>query len=147
MSRLENALISPCLDESTDQTDTSQLLIFIRIVCEDFSIKEELLDFCSLHNTTKREDIFKAVKNSVKKIGDFDKCSSIVTDGAPAMIGKDNGLIGYLRKDKIMCTTFHCIIYKEVLCGKLIKKNNVFKLVIKIINMIRGGNRALLHRI
>jgi hypothetical protein len=33
------------LDESTDIRDTAQLLVFIRMVFEDFRVKEELLFF------------------------------------------------------------------------------------------------------
>lgn len=40
------------LDESTDITDTAQLLIFIRMVFEDFSTKEELLSMISLKGKT-----------------------------------------------------------------------------------------------
>lgn len=137
---------SLCLDESTDQTDVSQLLIFVRVTEEDFSTKEELLDLCSLHGTTKGCDIYDAVKKSVDKIGGFDKCSAIVTDGAPAMTGKRNGFVGLLRESGVNCPTFHCIIHQEALCGKSVKQNEVMKTVIKVINLIRGGNRALVHR-
>jgi hypothetical protein len=41
---------SLCLDETTDQTDVTQLLIFVHIVQSDFSTQEELL--CSLKQTT-----------------------------------------------------------------------------------------------
>ncbi|XP_076315106.1 protein FAM200A-like [Tachypleus tridentatus] len=78
-----------CLDESTDQADVSQLLIFLHIIHEDFSTKEELLNVCDLCSTTKGKDIFEAVKNSVDKIGGFNKCSAIVTDGAPVMTGRN----------------------------------------------------------
>lgn len=146
VERSNNYYFSLCLDESTDQTDVSQLLIFIRITQEDFSTNEELLEICALHGTTKGKDIYDAVKNSVDKFGDFYKCSSIVTDGAPAMVGKKSGFVGLLRENGVTCPTIHCVIHQEALCGKSIKQNQVFKLVVKVINMIRGGNRALLHR-
>lgn len=40
--------ISLQLDESTDVSDTAQLLIFIRMLMDDFSVKEELLCLISL---------------------------------------------------------------------------------------------------
>ena len=49
---------SLCLDESTDNRHTSQLSIFARIVQNDFSYVEELLDFVPLHHTTTGLDIF-----------------------------------------------------------------------------------------
>lgn len=141
-----SSYFSLCIDESTDQSDVSQLLIFIRIVQDDFSVQEELLTMCSLHDTTKGNDIFKAVKEAVSKIGGFEKCSAIVTDGAPAMVGTKTGLIGRLREDGVSCPALHCIIHQHVLCGKSVKQNDVLKKVVKVINMIRGGNRSLLHR-
>lgn len=142
----KSTYFSLCLDESTDQTDVSQLLIFIRLTQEDFSTKEELLEMCPMTETTKGKDIYEAVKKAVNKIGGFDKCSTIVTDGAPAMVGEKSGLVGLLRENGVTCPAIHCIIHQGALCGKSVKQNQVFKLVIKVINMIRGGNRALLHR-
>ncbi|XP_011172686.3 general transcription factor II-I repeat domain-containing protein 2-like [Solenopsis invicta] len=82
------AFFSLCLDESTDIRHVSQLSIFARIVQNDFSHVEELLDFVPLHNRTTGRDIFNAVNKTLQKFGiDFSKCSAIVTDGAKAMIG------------------------------------------------------------
>lgn len=137
---------SLCLDESTDQSDVAQLLIFVRTVSKDFSIKEELFDMCSLHGTTKGQDIYNAVKTSVDRIGGLSQCSVIVTDGAPVMLGKNIGLKGLLQKNGVTCPMIHCLIHQGALCGNSMKQDNIFKLVVKIINMIRGGNNALLHR-
>jgi hypothetical protein len=57
-----------CLDESADQTDTSQLLIFIRATQSDFPAKEELLELCSLHGNTKGTDVYEPVKKAVKNL-------------------------------------------------------------------------------
>ncbi len=40
------------LDESTDQTDTAQLAIFIRGINDQFEVMEELLSFCQMHGRT-----------------------------------------------------------------------------------------------
>lgn len=72
---------SICLDESTDQTDISQLIIIIRCISKDFTITEEMLDLVPLHGTTKGSDIFEAVNKTVMEYGGFSKCSCIVTDG------------------------------------------------------------------
>lgn len=137
---------SLCVDESIDQSDVSQLLIFIRMTYEDFSSKEELLNVCSLHGSTKGRDIYEALKNSVDRFGGFEKCSSIITDGAPAMVGEKSGLIGLLREDGMNFPAFHCIIHQQALCGKSLKQDETLQKIVKTINMIRGGNRALLHR-
>ncbi|XP_025202909.1 general transcription factor II-I repeat domain-containing protein 2B-like [Melanaphis sacchari] len=142
----KSSYFSLCLDESTDQSDVSQLLIFVRTTFEDFTSKEELFDICPLYGTTKGKDVYEALKKTVDRIGGFNKCSAIATDGAPSMTGKKTGLLGLLRENGVTCPTIHCIIHQGALCGKSVKQDQVFQTVIKIINMIRGGNRSLLHR-
>jgi hypothetical protein len=87
----KSVYFSLCLDDSTDQTDVSQLLIFVRAIQSDTSTHEEVLNLVSLQGTTKRSDISEAVRNCVDKYGGFNKCSSIVTDGAKAMVGEQKG--------------------------------------------------------
>ena len=70
---------SLALDESTDITDTCQLLIFIKVVRKDFTALEELLKVCSLHGTTKGEDIFNAVQGAVEEYGVFEKLYGVCT--------------------------------------------------------------------
>ena len=113
---------SICLDESTDQADISQLLIFARTVQDDFGTNEELLDVHAMHGTTKGRDVHKATTASFEKAGGPEKCSVIVTDGAPAMLGKKTGLVGLLKADGVECPTLHCVIHQEALCGKSIKQ-------------------------
>jgi hypothetical protein len=100
------------LDDSTDQTDTSQLLIFVRAIQSDFSTHKEFPNLVSLHGTTKGSDIFEVEHNCVDSYGDFDKFSSIATDvsKAMAMVGEQKGFSGLLRKSGIKCPIFHCII-------------------------------------
>uniref|UniRef100_A0A672MHT6 DUF4371 domain-containing protein n=1 Tax=Sinocyclocheilus grahami TaxID=75366 RepID=A0A672MHT6_SINGR len=86
---IEHLYFSLVLDESTDVSDVSQLLIFFEVPLKgNFDIQEELLNIASLHGTTKGEDIFKADENTVHEYGCFAKLSAVVTDGAPAMQGK-----------------------------------------------------------
>jgi hypothetical protein len=97
------------LDDSTNQTHVSQLLIFAHAIQSDFSTHEELLNLFLLYGTTKGSDIFEAVRNCVDKYGGFDNCSSIVSDGAKAMAGDQKGFSGLLRKYGVICPIFHCI--------------------------------------
>ncbi|XP_056639733.1 SCAN domain-containing protein 3-like [Diorhabda sublineata] len=138
----KSSYFSLCLDESTDQSDVSQILIFVRTTFDDFTSKEELFDICRLCGTTRGKEIYEAVKKAVDRIGGFDKCSAIATDGAPSMTGKKTGLVGLLRENGVTCPAIHCIIHQGALCGKSVKQNQVFQTVSKIIN--RGGNRSLL---
>lgn len=138
---------SLCLDESTDIRHVSQLSIFIRIVQEDFSCIEEILDFVPLHGTTTGLDIFKALESTLNKFNcDFTKCSCIVTDGAKSMTGSKIGLFGQLRQRNLTFPLLHCAIHQEALCGKSVKLSNAIQTVTAIINTIKGGNKSLLHR-
>jgi hypothetical protein len=137
---------SLCSDDSTDQTGVNQLIIFVRSIQSDFSTHEELLNLVSLHGTKKGSDIFEAVRNCVDKFGGLDKCSLIVTDAAKAMVGEQKGFSGLLIKSVVKCPIFHCIIRQEALCGKSVQQRNCMKVVVKITNRIRGGNRSLFHR-
>ncbi|XP_059573054.1 general transcription factor II-I repeat domain-containing protein 2A-like [Alligator mississippiensis] len=133
------------LAEITDQTDTSQLLIFIRTVEEDFSVKEELLSLVSLHDTTKGTDIFEALQKSVSEYGGFEKCTCIATDGGRAVIGSEFGLSDLLKKSGVTCPMIHCVIHQESLCGKWVKQAEAMKVVVKVTSLICGGNKSLLN--
>jgi len=113
------SFFSLCLDESTDNRHVSQLSIFARIVQNDFSHIEELLDLVPLHNTTTGIDIFETVNLTLQKFDiDFLKCSAIVTNGAKAMIGSKNGFFGQLKQRSLKVPVIHCIKHQEALCGK-----------------------------
>jgi hypothetical protein len=49
-------------------------------------------------------------------------------------------------KERVKYVFLHCIIHQEALCGKIIKINQTMKVVVNIVNLIRGGNKAQRHR-
>ena len=63
-------------DESTDASDTAQLLIFLRGVDDDMKVTEELLDLQSLKGQTRGTDLFTAVTVTAVEV------CGIITDGA-----------------------------------------------------------------
>ena len=82
---------------------------------------------------------------------DLSKCVCLCTDGAANMAGNYNGVGAKLLRNKIkttypesIFTHFHCIIYQQNLCSKILKLNHVIKLVAKTVNYIRS--RAINHR-
>ena len=133
--------ISICLDESTDQKDMSQLIIFIRIVREDNSFIDEIMDLKPLKLTTKAIDIFNVLKESLADHEiSFGDITAITTDGAAAMTGSKSGLTALLKRENPLIKSFKCIIHQESLIAKLgissAKKfaDNVMKIVNKIVS-------------
>ena len=92
---------SLALDESTDISDTSQLLIFVRGVNGDFAITEELVEMRSMMSTTTGADIAAETIKGLENIGlggAWGKLSGVTTDGAPAMIGTRVGAVTKLTE-------------------------------------------------
>ena len=142
---------SLALDESTDIEDTAQLLVFIRGFDENFKINEELLSLEHLKDTTSGKDLLESVENCLDRSGlPLHKLASITTDGAPALTGKNVGLIKLLN-DKVKrehplhsVMSFHCIIHQESLCKSVLDLKHVIDPVVHVINLIRA--RGLNHR-
>ncbi|XP_070400503.1 general transcription factor II-I repeat domain-containing protein 2-like [Nothobranchius furzeri] len=135
-------------DESVDCSSSAQLMVFIRMVFDDFSTKEELLTLLPLQTTTRGVDIYNAVKSFlVEKKVPLEKLVSMTTDGAPAMIGRHAGFIAHCKGDTDFPTFlhYHCIIHQQAICSKVTGFEHVMTPVVKIINSIRS--KAKQHRI
>ncbi|XP_068206805.1 protein FAM200C-like [Palaemon carinicauda] len=65
----ENIYYSVALDESTDSTDSAQVLYFIRAIIDDFQLYEELLALGTLKGRTRGIDISNNFKEQCHKIG------------------------------------------------------------------------------
>ena len=77
----------------------------------------------------------------------LDKTNLIVTDGAPAMIGKNKGLVSRIKTVAPKTNALHCIIHQSVLCAKLSGElKDVMEKTMKIINHIRGTSSTQ-HRL
>uniref|UniRef100_A0AAR2LN01 DUF4371 domain-containing protein n=1 Tax=Pygocentrus nattereri TaxID=42514 RepID=A0AAR2LN01_PYGNA len=135
-------------DESVDSSSTAQLLVFIRMVFEDFSTREELLTLLPLKTTTRGDDIYNMVKEFfVQKKVPLGKLVVVTTDGAPAMIGRHTGFIAHCKGDPDFpkFLHYHCIIHQQALCAKVIGFGHVMTPFLKIINNIHS--KAKQHRI
>lgn len=76
-------------EESTDATDTEQLLVCLRGVDDHFGCTEELLDMMSLKGTTMGKYTFEAVSEAVEEMGlKWDELCGVTADGSPAMTGE-----------------------------------------------------------
>ena len=113
--------ISLAIDESTDMTDNSQLIAFVRYYDESKKkFIEDLLGVTALKERTQGEDIYKALKSIVES-NNIEMKSTILltTDGAPAMLRRGKGFVGQILKNNSDLITYHCIIHQRVLCASL----------------------------
>ena len=141
---------SLALDESTDAQDTAQLIIFIRGIDGNFKVTEELLALESLKDTTTGQDLYQTVKSCVERKGlEWSRMASVTTDGAPALTGKNKGMVALLsNKVREECgqslMSFHCIIHQESLCKAALQFKHIVDPVVSVVNIIRA--RGLNHR-
>ena len=136
------------IDESTDNRDRAQFLIFIRMVFDDWTAKEELLGVMNVKERTRGTDIYNAFKEFVSDINlPIHKLVSITTDGGTSMIGRINGFITLCKMDGGFprFLNYHCIIHQQALAGKRLNTKKVLDISFKIPNSIRG--KALQRRL
>ena len=134
------------LDESTDQGDTAQLVIFIIGIDENLNVTEEMLDLCHMKGTTTGRDIHEYVNLALEKFNvDRRKSYSITTDGAPALTGKNNGFVALFKQsvDHEILNN-HCLIHQQQLCAQKLNVKHLMTDIVKVVNFIRS--RGLNHR-
>ena len=102
---------------NTDATDTAQVAIFIRGISHEYNVTEEMASLVPLKDTTKSRDLHEAVKNMLKRFSlSIVNISGRVTDGAPVMLGKREGLVKLTEDVAIAAPNsclmkYHCIVH------------------------------------
>ncbi len=109
------------------------------------TIFEELPGLEPLHGKTRESDIFEKVKLCLDNLQlDSSELHNVCTAGELAIIDKAVGFATLLEIFLgCLLLKYHCIIYKEALCGKTLNLQHVMLPVIKCVNKIteRGLNR------
>lgn len=136
------------LDESTDISQCSQLLVFVRYIYSGTS-KDEFL-FCQpLLKTTRAIDVFEMITNffSKHKLNYKEKLGLLCTDGAPSMLGKLSGFTALIKKEIPDIIITHCFLHRHALASKTLPTNlkEVMTTAVKVVNFIRA--RTLHHRL
>ena len=139
--------VSLQLDESTDVSSCSQLLVFVRYV-KDKEVVEEFLFCTPLKTTTKAVDVFNIVKEFfLNHEMSLDMVGSLCTDGAPAMLGNKSGFASRVKEEVPHITVTHCMLHRHALVAKSLpeKLKKVLSIAVSVVNYIRGN--ALNHRL
>ncbi|XP_049782712.1 uncharacterized protein LOC126184370 [Schistocerca cancellata] len=138
---------APCyaiaLDESCDIFDDEQISILVRFFdIENKIFREKLLAILLSKGNTRGEDLFKAIDEFINNSNiSFDKIVSLSTDGGPAMIGKEKGVVRKIRDQNP-----GLISYQTDLCGKLSATlKEVMENLVQLINFMRSHS-SLQHR-
>ena len=135
-------------DESTDVAQCCQLLVFVRYLGDNNTIKEELLISQELKTTSTGKDIMKIICDYFERHGiEWKRLAGFCTDGAPAMLGSRSGLATLVREKNPSTVTMHCIIHRQALASKTLPEDlsNTMKLAIKMVNAVKSS--ALYTRI
>ena len=139
---------SVALDESTDATDSAQVLYFVRAVTEEFEVYEELFALGTLKGRTRGIDVFNDFKEKfIEKSLNFANIVSVCTDGAPSMTGKNEGFVAHLKKEFVNqdFISFHCILHQQNLCSKSVILDDTLKNIVAIVNYIRANSTRHRH--
>jgi hypothetical protein len=135
------------LDETTDVSNLSQLVVFVRYMKDDV-IKEDFL-FCKpLTTTTKAVDVKKLVDDFFRDNDlSWNMVSAVCSDGAPAMLGRHSGFGALVKSDAPHIIVTHCVLHRHALATKTLppKLVEVLKIVVECVNYVR--NSAMKHRI
>nr|XP_039255363.1 zinc finger BED domain-containing protein 5-like [Styela clava] len=126
------------VDESTDVSNCSQLLVYVRFT-QDNAEKTELLLSQELCSTTKGKDVFSVLDNFFKLNGlDWRKLIGCTTDGAPSMLGRKSGFQAHVKAVSPNVTGVHCFIHRFALSAKILppKLLSCLNRIIKIVNFV-----------
>ena len=135
------------LDESTDISGHAQLLANVRFVDRDV-IRENFLFCKALPERTTGEEIFQVTSEYFRKGGlMWENCTSICTDGAAAMVGRNKGFVSRVKERNSNVIVTHCFLHREALIAKTLPADLVSVLdeVVRMVNFVK--TRPLKSRI
>ncbi|XP_076064976.1 protein FAM200C-like [Oratosquilla oratoria] len=108
------------LDETTDVSSNSQLMVYIRYRGSD-EFEEEMLLCSPLELRTRGIDVFNKVDACFKKPNvdlKWEDCIAVSVDGAPAMLGHVNGFVALAKQQNPDILAIHCMIHRQALVVK-----------------------------
>lgn len=136
------------IDESTIRDNEALLMAYVRYINPKGQKVDEFLFAKPLITDTKGSSIFHIVQKYMEEhnipITNIIGCA---TDGAPAMIGRQRGFIGHLKRVAPNVFTIHCVVHRQHLVAKHLSADlhDTLQKVIKVVNRIKA--RSLNDRI
>ena len=138
--------ISMQLDESTDVSNISQLIVYTQYI-NDGGIKYEFLFCQGLQTTTKAANVFLLLdeffqRNQIM----WEKVGSVCTDGAPAMIGNKSGFVALVKANVSDLITNHCVLHRHALASKTLPPHlkDVLFICVQVVNFDYARNGSQL---
>ena len=134
-----HGLFSIQLDESTDVSNFSQLMVFVRWATTD-GLQEEILYCSPLETTTRAADVLVNVENFfIKHDLKWQNLCSVCTDGASAMLGARSGFAKLIRDLNPEATSVHCMIHRQSLASRTLPLDMLSTLnaAIKMVNYVK----------
>src|ERR1044072_8654339 len=138
--KLKNSNFALTVDESTDISNTSQLLAFVRFIDGD-EIINQFLCCKGLSTTTRGQDIFDMITGYLKEMNlTWKSCVGICTNRAPCMTGCIKGFVSLAEKENPNLIRTHCFLHREVLVSKISQEELklVLQQVVEIVNYIKS---------
>ncbi|XP_003368794.1 zinc finger protein [Trichinella spiralis] len=128
-------------DESTDQANCAQLIVYARFIANN-TIEEELLFSEPLKTTTKGADVFQAVSKFFEVNGlMWEKLVGVCTDGAPAMLGSRSGFVKMVKSKNPSIFAMHCVIHRQALVAKTLPDDlrEDLNFAVEIVNYVKSS--------
>ncbi|XP_023707491.1 protein ZBED8-like [Cryptotermes secundus] len=145
------SILAENLDETTDVSSNSQLMVYVRYKGLH-PIEEELL-FCSpLQLRSRGIDVFNKINEYFNNANlKWEDCIALSVDGAPAMLGHVSGFSALAREKNRKIEVNHCMIHRQALLVKRFEPalEAVMHDVINVVNVVKGHalNTRLFHEL
>ncbi|XP_061600964.1 SCAN domain-containing protein 3-like [Cololabis saira] len=127
------------LDECTDVTNATLLLVFVRYRMDN-SLHEDML-FCRELTGTTAQECFHCIDNYFSENGmDWQNCVGVCSDGAASMTGKHHGVIVQILNRAPEAKWTHCFLHCESLAAKAMSEfQEVMDVSVNTINFIKNN--------
>ena len=118
-------MLAILIDESTDISVSKQMVVYARVVDENFNVCTHLLkNICISDPKSDAKVLYDSLfKYLVDEEIDIGKLKGFGSDGAAVMVGKRSGVATRLKEVSPHCVNIHCMAHRFNLCTSQASKN------------------------